>query len=1330
MVILAAVLLLGMVPPEGQAAEQKTAAEAVAEMDWGVNLADLYIADVPRDQDNPTGYCDRAGFGVALWFWNDRFEWLAFDGPQPQQFTATVDIPRYRGPEGWREGMFDLAVFSRTANQKVRLTLSDSKILLSNGLVEALPALDGTYDLTASEGPDLNNWYTAMLPYDRAALPRESQKYNGARLQITFTVEDAPFVSPQAKVDYYYQYERVPMPREEITDRFLEQGVNVIRLPVSWTPFMDNETHEIDGAWLDAVAEEVRYILDHGAYCILNMHNDYLQRSYVGDHWESSWMDESCKPYVDARFQAAWQQIAEYFRDYPEGLILEACNEPTMAWTPDSPPDYFDVQSRRVNELNRIFYDTVRATGGGNATRLLCLAVGEYNQVQQLPNLEIPADDPYLIAQIHSYNAMEPYGYQPDFDYTGEIDRLFSAITDFTARTGVPVIIGETGVSHRQSDEEHLPQVRHFFQRSQETGVPCLWWEDCFYAGDNSQYWLYDKKADRWGRPLLLGAIREAVGIELGPTLDNAVVTVEGACVYNGRPQTPSFRVTLADGQELPPEKCTVTYVNNTLATTPEAPATLKVTAEGYIGAAWGEFSIAPARLTVKAKDQILPEGGAVLEGPDQVAADPAEGDSLVYVRLKTDWTSGSIVPCEVRLVRDDVDVTRCYEVSYVSGRRITSLEDARLVMKEAYLYSGSPIVPAGLSVRLPGGGTVPGDQLTVTVENNLYVTRENSPAVVTVTAVPGGDYDGSVRGTFRIDPAPLMVRAGDQEITYGEELAMGPDQVTARPAQGDVIMGIRLTATPEKTIVPSDIVIQRGDVDVTHCYSIRYLPGKLTVHKAQPVLAFRDYSPARPYNGRPLALPTPEQITGADYDCLTFTWYRHTLANANVMEGRPVDAGTYFLRVEAAETENTLPAVLTSEAIEITPRRVDVSTLTWTQTRLPFADREQSVVLTDLPNYIKEGKYSGNTGLYAGLYTASVELTSDSNHSLSSPRVTVSWRIVPASQTVTVLHGVDNPYVMKTGEKVDLSELVRPGIAENIPVFALEDDSLATLEGRTLTALGPGSLKVQVKAGAWDCNGDGEMEYAEADGRNLWITIQSPDAPDPGPTDPDTPDTPDPGSTDPNPTVPDTTDPNPTVPDPAPDVPCDGGDSCPSRRFTDVRPQAWYHEAVDYAVEEGLMSGTDETHFGPADKTSRAMLVTILYRMEGEPETSGDNPFRDVPAGRWYTDAVCWAAENGIVSGVAPDRFAPGDSVTRAQLTTILFRYAGFKEYDTAPRGDLSVFTDAGQISTWAREPMEWAVGAGLMKGVTPTTVSPGGDAVRAQTAAILRNFRKTVAK
>ena len=178
---------------------------------------------------------------------------------------------------------------------------------------------------------------------------------------------------------------------------------------------------------------------------------------------------------------------------------------------------------------------------------------------------------------------------------------------------------------------------------------------------------------------------------------------------------------------------------------------------------------------------------------------------------------------------------------------------------------------------------------------------------------------------------------------------------------------------------------------------------------------------------------------------------------------------------------------------------------------------------------------------------------------------------------------------------------------------------------------------------------------------------------------------------------------------------------------FDDVDSSAWYADAVSYVAENGIMNGAGNGTFAPDTVMSRAMLVQVLYNLEGKPEAA-DCTFTDVAADAWYADAVAWAADAGIVTGVSDTTFAPDQMMTREQIATILYRYAAYKNYDVTASNDLSSYTDAGQIGSYAIEAMQWANGAGLITGSTATTLNPLGSATRAEVATILMRFLDSV--
>lgn len=180
---------------------------------------------------------------------------------------------------------------------------------------------------------------------------------------------------------------------------------------------------------------------------------------------------------------------------------------------------------------------------------------------------------------------------------------------------------------------------------------------------------------------------------------------------------------------------------------------------------------------------------------------------------------------------------------------------------------------------------------------------------------------------------------------------------------------------------------------------------------------------------------------------------------------------------------------------------------------------------------------------------------------------------------------------------------------------------------------------------------------------------------------------------------------------------------------FTDVREADWFYDDVVYAYENGLFSGTSDTTFSPNASMTRAMLVTVLYRLEGQPTVSGRSGFSDVKLNSYYEDAVTWAADNSIVNGTGATTFSPNANVTREQMAAILYRYAQYKQYGTTASAGLNGFSDAAKVSTYAKAPLSWAVAEKLVNG-SEGKLLPTGNATRAQVAAILHRFVENVAK
>lgn len=181
---------------------------------------------------------------------------------------------------------------------------------------------------------------------------------------------------------------------------------------------------------------------------------------------------------------------------------------------------------------------------------------------------------------------------------------------------------------------------------------------------------------------------------------------------------------------------------------------------------------------------------------------------------------------------------------------------------------------------------------------------------------------------------------------------------------------------------------------------------------------------------------------------------------------------------------------------------------------------------------------------------------------------------------------------------------------------------------------------------------------------------------------------------------------------------------------FTDVKESDWFFKGVEYVVDKGVMSGVSENQFDPSGKLTRAMLVQMLYNMESRPACDAENAFIDVPVGQWYTDAVIWANDAKIVSGMGDGLFAPNMEITREQMVAMLYNYAKYKGYDVTASADLSAFADTASVSTWAQPAMQWAVAEGYISGMGDSQLAPQGTATRAEIASVIMRFMEATAE
>ena len=184
-------------------------------------------------------------------------------------------------------------------------------------------------------------------------------------------------------------------------------------------------------------------------------------------------------------------------------------------------------------------------------------------------------------------------------------------------------------------------------------------------------------------------------------------------------------------------------------------------------------------------------------------------------------------------------------------------------------------------------------------------------------------------------------------------------------------------------------------------------------------------------------------------------------------------------------------------------------------------------------------------------------------------------------------------------------------------------------------------------------------------------------------------------------------------------------GDESQEMKFKDVSPNDWFYSSVMYVNKNGLMTGLNETEFGPVQSLARAQFAMILYRMNGSPAVDYTNKFKDVSAGIWYTDPIMWASNKGVVTGYSNGNFGPGDNINREQMAVMMYRYAKTQGYDVSASVELGNYKDGANVSGFAKQAMQWCVAEGIITGkYNGTQLDPQGNAIRAECATIIRRF------
>lgn len=302
-----------------------------------------------------------------------------------------------------------------------------------------------------------------------------------------------------------------PETTQEMIDAVLNQGINVIRIPVTWdNHFSDGPDYIIHDVWLDRVQEVVDYAYNRGAYVILNMH-----------HEDWHFPSEENKEEASEILRVLWTQIAERFKNYDEHLIFEGLNEPRKTGT-NVEWNGGDEEGRAVvNHFMQVFVDTVRATGGNNEYRhLMICGYAASSSTVALESIELPDDDK-LIVSVHAYT---PYNFALNTKGTSvwkagidnkDIDTVLKDIKEIFLDKGVPVIIGEFGAMNKENEYERAEWASYYVSAAREIGVPCIWWDNNAFSGAGENFGLFDRRALTFPYSYLLKALQEAAGIEL-----------------------------------------------------------------------------------------------------------------------------------------------------------------------------------------------------------------------------------------------------------------------------------------------------------------------------------------------------------------------------------------------------------------------------------------------------------------------------------------------------------------------------------------------------------------------------------------------------------------------------------------------------------------------------------------------------------------------------------------------------------------------------------------------------------------------------------------------
>ncbi len=823
--------------------------------------------------------------------------------------------------------------------------------------------------------------------------------------------------------------------------------------------------------------------------------------------------------------------------------------------------------------------------------------------------------------------------------------------------------------------------------------------------------------------------------------ISDAVITLGGSLTYTGSEQTQTVSGVKIDG-------LTVTYAVTNNTGTNAGSYTLTVTGSGnFTGTATKEWSIAKddynmsgitfanGEFTYDGSAHSLQITGTLPTGADGITV------TVTYSKTATNVADSGVVTATFATESTNYNVPEAMIAELTIAPKAITPAIELTIPDGGYVYDGDTKKPG---VKVKDGDTVI-DASKYTVEYADNINAGTNSASVTVTDKDGGNYTlATSSATFTINKAKANIIVDTMDIvkTYGDEWDL-PD--------ADSNFGtVKVDKTVEQMANAGTYTVT-FTVEGTDNYDGDTKSVNVTIKKAQVTKPTADGT-VFTYTG------SEQTYAVAANDAYTVTGNKRTNAGSQTVTVALNDKANYEWADGGAED---VTFTFTIKAKDITGAEITLGdSLTYTGNQ-----QTQTVNGVKIGELVVTYTVSNNTGTDAGDYTLTV--TGSGNFTGTA---TAKWSIAKATPAVTI---VASRTAMIGGGTAKLTVSLTPAEGDIAVTCNVAGITLMNSGNGTWTAKLPNSTQsytfTAAYAGSTNYNAASasctvsvtQYNYVPTESSTYTVTANDTEN---GEVTLST------GSATKGATVTVTVTPDEgyeletlsvtdaegneialddlgngayTFTMPAGKVtvtaafaaeeqesePCDGGEDCLARKFTDVDTAQWYHEGVDFAVERGLMNGTGNgTTFSPYMTTTRGMLVTLLYRLEGCPAVDGANPFSDVPAGQYYSNAVLWASQNGIVNG-NNGKYTPNGELTREQLFTMLWRYAKYKGYDVSVGEDTNIlsYNDVDKIADYAIPAMQWAVGAGYVQG-NAGSLMPTGNADRVTAATLLMRFIQSI--